>query len=67
LLVNEISFPAHPEYADIGKMGIIIASLLSALVAGLILAARSRHYREVEEAERIDSDLSGIPDVFEKR
>jgi NhaA family Na+:H+ antiporter len=66
LLVNEISFPTHHEYADIGKIGIIVASLLSAAIASVILGARSHHYKEIEELERYDSDDSGTPDVFER-
>jgi Na+:H+ antiporter, NhaA family len=30
------------------------------------LGVRNRHYREAEEAEKIDSDSDGIPDAYQQ-
>jgi NhaA family Na+:H+ antiporter len=65
LLVNQISFEAlHPDYEDIGKVAVITASVLSALIGGAILASRNRHYRDIASREAVDANLDGIPDVF---
>jgi NhaA family Na+:H+ antiporter len=66
LLVNEISFQAvHPDLADIGKVGVITASVLSALLGAVILGSRNRHYKALAEKEALDLDADGVPDVFE--
>jgi NhaA family Na+:H+ antiporter len=66
LLVCELSFGQGTHEDDVGKVGIIVASVISAVVAAIILGARSRHYKAVEEQEGLDSDNSGTPDVFER-
>ncbi|MDR1431403.1 MAG: Na+/H+ antiporter NhaA [Propionibacteriaceae bacterium] len=66
LLVCELSFGQGTHNDDIGKVGIITASILSACIASVILGQRSRHYKAVAAAERIDANADGVPDAFER-
>ncbi|MFZ0529856.1 MAG: Na+/H+ antiporter NhaA [Propionicimonas sp.] len=65
LLVSELSFGQGTEYDDIGKVAILTASILAAVLAGLLLGSRNRHYRAVAAAELIDADDDGTPDKFQ--
>ncbi|WP_434992904.1 Na+/H+ antiporter NhaA [Arthrobacter sp. Ld5] len=67
LLVNDLSFGAGSEHDDHAKVAILSASLLAALLASVVLRARNKRYRRLDEEEKIDSDADGIPDVFEDR
>jgi NhaA family Na+:H+ antiporter len=64
LLVSELSFGQGSEFDDIGKVAILTASVLAALLAAVVLGSRNRHYRSVELAESIDEDQDGTPDRF---
>ena len=65
LLVAELSFGQGSPHDDHAKVGILAASLLAALLATVVLRTRNRQYRQAEEAEKVDSDHDGIPDVYE--
>ncbi|WP_447007801.1 Na+/H+ antiporter NhaA [Saccharothrix isguenensis] len=66
LLVSELSFePGSAEY-DHAKVGVLLGSLLSVLVATVILRARNRVYRLIHEEETRDDDQDGIPDVHQR-
>jgi NhaA family Na+:H+ antiporter len=65
LLVSELSFGQGTPHDDIGKVAILTASVVAALLASVVLGARNRHYRQVELAEQIDADADGTPDRFE--
>jgi NhaA family Na+:H+ antiporter len=65
LLVAELGFGHGSVHDDHAKVGILAASLLAALLATVVLRARNRRYRQAEEAEKIDSDHDGIPDVYQ--
>jgi len=64
LLVSELSFGQGTPNDDVGKVAILTASVLAAVLAAVILGSRNRHYRAVEEAEQVDEDLDGRPDRF---
>ncbi|NLG20110.1 MAG: Na+/H+ antiporter NhaA [Actinomycetales bacterium] len=66
LLVAELSFGVGTVMGAQAKVGIFLASLLAAVVGSIILTARNRHYRRVEEADSVDLDDDGIPDVYER-
>jgi NhaA family Na+:H+ antiporter len=66
LLVAELSFGHGSLHDDHAKVGILSASLLAALLAAVVLRIRNRQYRLAEEEEKVDSDLDGIPDVYQK-
>ena len=65
LLIGELAFGLGSERDDHVKVAVLAGSLLSALLATVILRARSRVYRRVHEVETIDRDQDGIPDVYE--
>ncbi|KQO01877.1 sodium:proton antiporter [Arthrobacter sp. Leaf234] len=67
LLVNDLSFGAGSEHDDHAKVAILTASLLAALLASVVLRLRNKHYRRIEEEEKVDTDADGVPDVFENR
>jgi NhaA family Na+:H+ antiporter len=64
LLVSELSFGQGTPHDDIGKVAILTASVLAALLASVVLGLRNRHYRAVEAAEQEDADRDGTPDAF---
>ena len=66
LLVAELSFGHGSIADDHAKVGILSASLLAAVLATVVLRTRNRQYRLAEEEEKIDSDLDGIPDVYQR-
>ncbi|WP_160668501.1 Na+/H+ antiporter NhaA [Pseudarthrobacter sp. ATCC 49987] len=66
LLVAELSFGHGSLHDDHAKVGILAASVLAALLATVVLRARNRQYRQAEEAEKVDSDQDGIPDVYQQ-
>ncbi|MFJ5693787.1 Na+/H+ antiporter NhaA [Arthrobacter sp. NPDC093125] len=66
LLVAELSFGHGSIHDDHAKVGILSASLLAAVLATVVLRTRNRQYRLAEAEEKIDSDLDGIPDVYQK-
>jgi Na+:H+ antiporter, NhaA family len=67
LLVAELSFGQGSPHDDHAKVGILTASLLAALLATAVLRTRNRQYRAAEEAEKMDADQDGIPDVYQER
>ena len=64
LLISELSFGQGSVLHDVGKVAILVGSLIAALLAAALLGARNRHYRRQVADERIDADGDGIPDVF---
>lgn len=51
LLINELSFDPGSASADAGKIAILSASVLAAVLASIVLGARNRHYRDLEARE----------------
>ena len=64
LLVSELSYGQGTPDDDIGKVAILTASVLAAVLAAVILGSRNRHYRDIELEEQVDDDADGTPDVF---
>ncbi|GAA2200417.1 Na+/H+ antiporter NhaA [Sinomonas flava] len=65
LLIAELSFGSSP-HGEHAKTAILAGSLTAALLAAVVLRLRNRHYRLVEQAELVDADRDGIPDVFQR-
>jgi NhaA family Na+:H+ antiporter len=65
LLIGELSFGAGSVRDEHVKVAVLTGSLLAALLASGVLRLRNRTYRRIEEAETVDRDHDGIPDVFE--
>ena len=66
LLVAELSFGLGAIENDHAKVGILLASVLAALLASVVLVSRNRMYRRIERDELTDADADGIPDVYER-
>lgn len=66
LLVAELSFGLGAMQNDHAKVGILLASVLAAVLASVVLVSRNRRYRRIEEDERADADSDGIPDVYQR-
>ena len=65
LLIGELAFGVGSERDDHVKVGVLVGSLVSASAAGVLLRARNRIYRRLCEAEEVDADNDGVPDLFE--
>ncbi|MFH5822891.1 Na+/H+ antiporter NhaA [Georgenia sp. AZ-5] len=65
LLIADLSFTVGEPSNDHAKVGILAASVIAALLAAVVLAARNRRYKAIEAEESVDSDADGIPDVYE--
>jgi len=66
LLISELSFGPGSAHNDHAKVGILAGSLVSALLAAVVLRARNRYYRRMEQLETLDADGDGVPDVFDE-
>ena len=64
LLVTELSFDEADAHHDHAKVGILLASIVAAALASVVLGARNRRYRRIEQEESADEDGDGIPDVY---
>jgi NhaA family Na+:H+ antiporter len=65
LLIGELAFGAGSERDEHVKVGVLAGTLLAALLAAVLLRLRDRRYRRIAEAETVDADADGIPDVYE--
>ncbi len=66
LLIGDLAYGAGSERDDHVKVGVLTGSLLAALIAAVILRARNRTYRRLCEAEEVDSDADGTPDLYQR-
>ncbi|MEN9621422.1 MAG: Na+/H+ antiporter NhaA [Actinomycetota bacterium] len=64
LLISELSFGLGSALDDVGKVGILLGSLIAAVLAVALLASRNRHYKRQLAEEKVDADGDGIPDVY---
>ncbi|GAB3263209.1 Na+/H+ antiporter NhaA [Alteromonas gracilis] len=67
LLVGDLAFRDGTEWDDLVKVAVLTGSLISAVIASVILGIRNRAYKAIEEKEKIDADNDGIPDAFQER
>jgi Na+:H+ antiporter, NhaA family len=65
LLIGELAFGANTQRDDHAKIGILLGSLLAALLATTVLRIRNRHYRRLCAEEQRDTDADGVPDVYQ--
>ncbi|MDG4786642.1 Na+/H+ antiporter NhaA [Micromonospora sp. WMMD1102] len=66
LLIGELAFGAGSDRDDHTKIGVLLGSLVAALLAAVVLRARNRHYQRICLLEERDSDADGVPDVYEQ-
>ena len=65
LLITELAYANGSGQLDSAKTAVFAASVVSALLASVVLLARSRHYRRRALLEEADVDGDGIPDVYQ--
>ena len=65
LLIGDLAFGAGSERDNHVKVGVLTGSFLAATIAAVILRARNRTYRRIQEAEELDTDQDGTPDRYE--
>jgi NhaA family Na+:H+ antiporter len=66
LLIGELAFEGNPHLTDEIKAAVLIGSLIAAVLATALLKMRNAKYRALCEAEELDEDLDGIPDIYEQ-
>ncbi len=66
LLISELAFPVDENALNSAKLAVLVGSLISAVLAGIVLASRSRHYGTLALIEDADEDEDGIPDVYQR-
>jgi NhaA family Na+:H+ antiporter len=66
LLITELAYGAGSERYDSAKVGILAGTLAASLLATVVLRLRNRRYRRIAEAEQIDADSDGVPDVYQR-
>ncbi|MEV0729245.1 Na+/H+ antiporter NhaA [Polymorphospora sp. NPDC050346] len=67
LLIGELAFGAGTPQDDNVKIAVLTGSLGAALLATVVLRIRNRAYRRIHEAETIDANHDGIPDIYQQR
>ncbi|GAA0571853.1 Na+/H+ antiporter NhaA [Paractinoplanes ferrugineus] len=65
LLIGELAFGVGTEKDEHARIGILAGSLISALLAMVVLRTRNSHYRRACAAEARDTDADGVPDVWD--
>jgi NhaA family Na+:H+ antiporter len=65
LLIGELAFP-DGRTAEHVKAAVLFASVLAALLAAVLLRRRNTIYRRLYEAEKLDADADGIPDIYQQ-
>ncbi|MEE1738042.1 Na+/H+ antiporter NhaA [Streptomyces sp. BE147] len=66
LLIGELAFEGDAETVNEIKAAVLIGSLIAAMLSGVLLKLRVRRYRALYEAEELDEDESGVPDIYEQ-
>jgi len=65
LLIGDLAYGLGSERDDHVKVGVLVGSLLAAIVAAAILSSRNKTYRLIEERDSTDTDADGIPDIYD--
>ncbi|REF29954.1 Na+/H+ antiporter NhaA [Calidifontibacter indicus] len=66
LLIGELAFGAGSIADEHVKIGVLIGSLIAALLATIVLRSRNKIYARIHDDETRDDDLDGIPDVYQR-
>ncbi len=65
LLIGELAYGATSVRDEHVKVGVLTGSLVAAVAAAVVLRSRNRTYRRLCEAEAVDADADGVPDVYQ--
>jgi NhaA family Na+:H+ antiporter len=64
LLIGELAFGVGSPSDEHVKVGVLVGSIVAAGLAAVVLRTRNQRYRRICEAEALDDDEDGIPDVY---
>jgi Na+:H+ antiporter, NhaA family len=67
LLIGELAYGTDSARDDHVKVAVLTGSVVASLLASVVLRARNRTYRRLCEAESVDLDADGVPDVYQQR
>ncbi|MBU8819707.1 Na+/H+ antiporter NhaA [Mycolicibacterium goodii] len=67
LLIGELAFENSPIAQDDAKIAVLTGSVLAGLLAAVVLLSRNAAYRRIHEAETLDADNDGVPDIYQPR
>ncbi|MFI5769794.1 Na+/H+ antiporter NhaA [Streptomyces sp. NPDC051658] len=66
LLIGELAFAGDEGMINEIKAAVLLGSLTAAVLSGVLLKFRVRTYRALHEAEELDEDEDGVPDIYEQ-
>ena len=66
LLIGELAFGSDGVEGASVKAAVLAGSLISALLATVVLVRRNAAYRAIALKERVDLDRDGVPDVYQR-
>ncbi len=66
LLIGELAFGSDGVEGASVKAAVLAGSLISALLAMVVLVRRNAAYRAIALKERVDLDRDGVPDVYQR-
>ncbi|MEV2239747.1 Na+/H+ antiporter NhaA [Micromonospora sp. NPDC049891] len=66
LLIGELAFGSDAIEGDNVKAAVLAGSLISALLATVVLRQRNKVYRAIALKEQVDLNQDGVPDVYQK-
>ncbi len=67
LLISELAFYEDEGLVSAAKIAVLLASVLSAVLATVVLLSRNRYYAEVAALEDADEDHDGVPDIYQHK
>ncbi|AZI59649.1 Na+/H+ antiporter NhaA [Nakamurella antarctica] len=67
LLIGELAFGPGSLADDHAKVGVLVGSFVAAILATVVLRSRNRVYKKMYEAEQLDENNDGIPDVYQQK
>ncbi|AKS34707.1 Na+/H+ antiporter NhaA [Mycolicibacterium goodii] len=67
LLIGELAFETNPVAHDDVKIAVLTGSVVAGLLATAVLLSRNAVYRRIHEAETLDADDDGVPDIYQPR
>ncbi|PZF91194.1 Na+/H+ antiporter NhaA [Micromonospora deserti] len=67
LLIGELAFGTGTAADGNVKAAVLSGSLISALLATVVLVRRNAAYRRIAQAEQVDANRDGVPDVYQHR
>jgi NhaA family Na+:H+ antiporter len=66
LLIGDLAFGSSGDQEQDVKIGVLLGSVVSSLIASVVLVSRNRTYKRIEVEESRDDDRDGIPDAFQR-